>query len=619
MAPAKKAAFTVSFWEDYIERQVMVLTRQQAAKLQVSNNKEAKAKEAEDLQWSHEFTPPPPALLPEDDSTSESAFQSSMPFPENDHWTYPVGFETKDSSPEEEWQDKSHLLISLSEQLINEFAEAYQEDPSFRSKYADEVPNPHSVVTPSHFRKDPNGLLYFIDTDWNPKLCVPWAKINQILGWIHDTPYENAHAGSLKFVQRLQEVFYWKTLVKDASRFADTCDICQKIKVDRRKKMGALRPAHIPKHPFATVSLDLITGLPPSGPSKFTAVLVIVDKLTKFAIIIPTHNTLDRDGFAKLFVKRVVNIFGLPDRIIADRDKRWATDFWKSVAAHYGCHMALSSSHHPQTDGQTEIVNATIEQMLRAYVANQRESWSEWLSTLAFAYNLSTHSSTGHSPNLLLVGYKPRQLTSAFVEGTDPTNRPFLPSQKAESFIKQLDILHADARNALVLAQEKQAKAYNKNRRPVESIEAGDLVLVNPHTLKLVDVEGTGKKLVQRAIGLFEVMEKINPMVYRLRLPDNYPMHPVFNLEHLKKYKPLPPEFGPRTTLPSTHDLLASPEYEVEAILGHRLSNKKTGNRRMYLVRWAGYGPLDDSWVSEYDLRNAPELKREYLNMIAAR
>ena len=94
-----------------------------------------------------------------------------------------------------------------------------------------------------------------------------------------------------------------------------------------------------------------------------------MDKLTKFAIIIPTHDTLSQDGFAKLFVERVVHVFGLPKRIIADRDKRWATEFWKSIVSHFGSVMALASSHHPQTDGQTEILNATIEQMLRAYVA----------------------------------------------------------------------------------------------------------------------------------------------------------------------------------------------------------------------------------------------------------
>lgn len=72
----------------------------------------------------------------------------------------------------------------------------------------------------------------------------------------------------------------------------------------------------------------------------------------------------------------------------------------------------------------------------------------------------------------------------------------------------------------LVLAQEKQAKFFNCGQCPADSIEVGDLVLVNPHTLKLVEVEGTGKKLVQKTIGPFKVMEHINPVVYCLQLPD---------------------------------------------------------------------------------------------------
>jgi hypothetical protein len=111
------------------------------------------------------------------------------------------------------------------------------------------------------------------------------------------------------------------------------------------------------------------------------------------------------------------------------------------------------------------------------------------------------------------------------------------------------------------------------------------------------------------------VTERINPMVYRLRLPDNYPMHPVINLEHLRRYRASPDKFGERTTLPPTRDLLnATEEYEVEAIIGHRLSGRRDGNRRMYLVRWKGFDPSEDTWVPEWDLRNAPEMRREYLS-----
>jgi hypothetical protein len=214
------------------------------------------------------------------------------------------------------------------------------------------------------------------------------------------------------------------------------------------------------------------------------------------------------------------------------------------VVEYYGADMVLSSSHHPQTDGQMEVLNATIEQMLRAFVAGDRTSWARWLSEAAHSYNSSVHSSTQYTPDFLLMGYQPRTVTSVLVLSVDPVNGPFMASQKAEDYVAMIESHRKRARDSLVLAQERQAKAYNKGRRAVQEFKPGDLALVNPHTLKLVDVEGTGRKLVQRTIGPFEVMERINPLVYRLRLPDNYPIHPVFNLSHLRKYTQSDPMFG---------------------------------------------------------------------------
>lgn len=377
--------------------------------------------------------------------------------------------------------------------------------------------------------------------------------------------------------------------------------------------MGGLRPAHIPRRPFSTISLDLITGLPPSGDEQYTAILVIVDKLTKYALFLPTHDELNREDFATLFFREVVNRYGLPERLISDRDPRWATDFWKSVAARYGAKLALSSSHHPQTDGQTENLNHTLETMLRAYVAQDRTLWAQYLSEMAFAYNSSKHGSTGYRPDFLLMGYEPRQVAGLMLPGGDPAARPFLPSMQAEMFTARLELHRQLARDHLARAQDDQARSYNKNRRPVDEFKEGDLVMVNPHTMRLVDAKGKGVKLVQRTIGPFEVLQKISPVAYRLRLPSNYPMHPVLNIEHLRRYRPSPEQFGERTQLPPTRDLLdADEEYEVEAILGHKLTRRKKGNNRMYLVRWRGYEASEDSWISEYDLRNAPELKQEY-------
>jgi hypothetical protein len=138
--------------------------------------------------------------------------------------------------------------------------------------------------------------------------------------------------------------------------------------------------------------------------------------------------------------------------------------------------LALSSAHHPQTDRQTEILNTTIEQMFRAYVAADCSLWAKWLGEITFAYNLNIHGSTGYSPNFLLFGYHPRGAAGILNPGGDPVVCPFLPSQKGEDFIEAMESHRRVARDTAVLAQERQARAYNKSRCPVESIEEGDYV-----------------------------------------------------------------------------------------------------------------------------------------------
>lgn len=85
--------------------------------------------------------------------------------------------------------------------------------------------------------------------------------------------------------------------------------------------MGALCPSHIPFRPFETMSLDLITGLPPLREERYMAVLVVVDKLMKFGLFIPMHVTLTQEDFMRLFIKKVVHVYGMPHRIMADWDK----------------------------------------------------------------------------------------------------------------------------------------------------------------------------------------------------------------------------------------------------------------------------------------------------------
>lgn len=166
------------------------------------------------------------------------------------------------------------------------------------------------------------------------------------------------------------------------------------------------------------------------------------------------------------------------------------------------------------------------------------------------------------------------------------------------------------ARRALAKAQVKQAKAYNKGRRTLE-FDKGDWVLINPHSLEWVESKGEGRKLVQRWIGPFEVTQRINENTYRVRLDDSYPGSPVFNIQHLKKYEFSPEDFGerPQRNIERAWKT-ATEEYALEAIVGHRYDKRK--RKRLYLVRWEGYSPLYDTWQTELDLKNAPDVLHEY-------
>jgi hypothetical protein len=204
--------------------------------------------------------------------------------------------------------------------------------------------------------------------------------------------------------------------------------------------------------------------------------------------------------------------YGLPTGMVADRDPWWAKSFWHSIADELGLELLLSTSHHPQTDGQSEHAVQHLAISLQAFVAGNQSSWAKWIPELEFAYNSTPLSSVGQSPFFLLHGYHPWSPATHI----DPLPRgiPRLAHNvDANLFIDKMNAARDSARDALVIAQSRQAKHYNQGWRS-EEFEEGDEVLVNPHSLELVDVKGIGRKLVQRCIGPFLVSEKINDSVY---------------------------------------------------------------------------------------------------------
>ena len=500
-----------------------------------------------------------------------------------------------------------NVHVHITEELRKEWIEGYLNDPILNKTYGDPASSIEKWRQGQRFFRTEDGLLFFRDEDFRPRLCVPQSQRNFVLAEAHENPLESGHAGPEKLWQTLSQKFYWKRMKNDITRFCHSCDVCQKTKPRNFGRYGLLTPNPIPGRPYQSISMDFIVNLPWSN--GFNAVHVVVDRLTKHATFTPTTTGLNAEGFAQLFVKNIICRFGIPDSIITDRDPRWTSEFWLGIAKFLRTRMSLSSSHHPQHDGQTEIVNKFLTIMLRAFISENLDDWADWLHLLEFAYNNTVHKSTGATPAFLLYEFHPKTpLDFLGTKELDDGLRKAI-TKDSTNFLSTMQMHRSSARRSIAKAQESQAKSYNKGRRPAPTFKKGDRVLVNPHSLEWVESKGDGAKLRQRWIGPFEIMQVVNPGTYRLRMSNKYPGLPIFNLEHLKKYEESSLDFGERITLPETRlKVQELKEYEVEKLVGHR----RKGRKMEYLIRWKDFSPLYDTWESQAALRNAPEVLREY-------
>ena len=151
--------------------------------------------------------------------------------------------------------------------------------------------------SPCFFDND-DGLLYIEDWNGNNRLCIPKSEQAKLLSESHDEITEGAHLGYHRTYNKLASTYFQPRMSRDVKKFVVSYDICQKAKPRRHAPVGLLQPIPILEKPFEVVSMDFITELPDSA--GFNSILVIVDKLTKFAIFIPTHNKVNEEGTATL-------------------------------------------------------------------------------------------------------------------------------------------------------------------------------------------------------------------------------------------------------------------------------------------------------------------------------
>jgi hypothetical protein len=355
--------------------------------------------------------------------------------------------------------------------------------------------------------------------------------------------------------------------------------------------------------------MDFIVQLPVTK-SGHDAIFVVVDKLSKRAYFIPTHTNATAPQTAQLYFKNVVkNGHGIPEVIVSDRDSKFTSLFWQSLWKLLDTKLAMSTAYHPETDGQTERMNRTLEQMLRAYTSVKQDDWDELLPYAEIAYNSAKQSSTGYSPFYLNYGQE-SILPSSLVKGN---YTPDSGNATVENVLSQLGETMKLVQNNLIKAQEDQKKYADKNRRQ-EEFNVGDRVLLDASDINFAI--GT-KKLMDKYIGPYTIIEKISPLVYKLELPTKLNrIHPVFHINKLRraletdrfdreqKDRPLP-----------VIKIDGQDAWYVERIVDKR----KKGKLIEYLVKWEGYDEWENTWEPIGNLKQASDAIQAYEQSISSR
>ncbi|KAL0537585.1 hypothetical protein IC582_026566 [Cucumis melo] len=291
-----------------------------------------------------------------------------------------------------------------------------------------------------------------------------------MLSTYHDSVV-GGHSGFLRTYKRLASELYWTGMKADVKKHCEECLVCQRNKTLALSPAGLLTPLEIPQQVWSDISMDFIDGLPKAKGFEvvFVVVFVVVDRLSKYSHFMPLKHPYTAKSVADVFVKEVVQLHGFPSSIVSDRDKVFLSNFWKVMFRLVGTKLNRSTAYHPQSDGQTEVVNKGLETYLRCFCGARPKEWVSWLPWAEYWYNITFNRSLGASPFQVLYGRKPPSLLSY---GDGATTNSMLAEQ-----LSARDTVLAALQDQLLLAQQQMKQYADKKRRHVE-YNVGEWVLL---------------------------------------------------------------------------------------------------------------------------------------------
>ncbi|SGY57336.1 BQ5605_C006g04258 [Microbotryum silenes-dioicae] len=441
-----------------------------------------------------------------------------------------------------------------------------------------------------------DGVLYFEGRMVVPAVPQLWEDV------LHDAHDALGHFGPRKTFQQVSWTFFWPGLRSSCEAYISTCDLCQRTKAATTGPLGVSHALGVPNEPMQEVALDFVGPLPKS--QGFDMLLTITDCLSGYTRLIPSRAADTAKDVAKRFHEGWHRFFGPPIRMVSDRDKLFASYFWRAYHKLMGTRLAMSTLFHPETDGRSERTNKTAIQALQAVVNHQQNDWVRHLGNIEFAINASVNALTKKSPFEVVLGRSPRLLPTSL-------NRPDLPKvPAAKDLIAERKAVLVEVRDALAAAKVQQVEQVNRHCRPEPEIAVGDLVMVDTRDRRLRFKTGQCKsaKLLDCFEGPYKVLAtNVATSNYTLQLNEGNRSHPTFHVSKLRPYRANDPSYFPSREQHRPKPVIVDgqEEWVVREIL-----EETTRGKKRFRVWWEGYPQHEATLEPRKHLEGTEALRR---------